>query len=49
MSNAQTGSFTAPFVGLSGRGTFYIRHKLTGGTYPANGNGIQDTVTVTFQ
>lgn len=44
----QTGT-THAFDGFSARGQFWIRHTLTGGTYPAYPNGITDTVLVNFR
>ncbi|MBB2915499.1 hypothetical protein FHS43_006820 [Streptosporangium becharense] len=37
------------FNGLDPKGTVTVRHTLSGGTYPATGVGVQDTVTVNYQ
>lgn len=47
ISNAQTGT-RHEFDGYSARGTFWIRHTLTDGTYPAYANGASDMVTVNY-
>lgn len=36
------------YDGFSARGTFWIRHTLTGGTYPATANSRTDSVTVNY-
>jgi Flagellar protein FlhE len=43
----QTGA-TSLFNGLSAKGSFTLRHTLTGGTYPAFGTSLTDTVTVNY-
>lgn len=47
VSSLQSGSRNE-FNGLSARGSFWIRHTLTGGTYPATASGMSDTVTVNY-
>lgn len=36
------------FNTLSARGSFSLKHTLTGGTYPATASGVSDTVTVNY-
>jgi hypothetical protein len=37
------------YAGQSARGSFAIRHTLTGGSYPATGSGVKDSISVYFQ
>lgn len=47
ISASQTGTVHF-YDGFSARGTFWIRHTLTGGTYPATANSRTDSVTVNY-
>ncbi len=47
ISASQTGTVHF-YDGFSARGTFWIRHTLTGDTYPATANSRTDSVTVNY-
>lgn len=49
ITGPQTFVYSTQFDGLNARGTFYVRHTLVDGTFPAYPNSVQDIVSVDYQ